>query len=83
MAGIRLGSELYLFRQITKHKGQQCLKDGGAVSYTTMRELFKKKVKELGYAAENFSLYSLRAGGASAAANAGVVDRLFKRHCRW
>ena len=30
-----------------------------------------------------FGLHSLRAGGASAAANAGVVDRLFKRHGRW
>ena len=28
-------------------------------------------------------MYSLRAGGASAAANAGVEDRLFQRHGRW
>ena len=27
--------------------------------------------------------HSLRSGGASAAANAGVPDRLFKRHGRW
>ena len=27
--------------------------------------------------------FGLRAGGALAAANAGVVDRLFKRHGRW
>ena len=27
--------------------------------------------------------YSLRAGGASAAANAGVKDRLFKHHGHW
>ena len=30
-----------------------------------------------------FGLHSLRAGGSSAAANAGVPDRLFKRHGRW
>lgn len=30
-----------------------------------------------------FSLHSLRAGGASEAAKAGVSDRLFKRHGRW
>lgn len=30
-----------------------------------------------------FSTHSLRAGGASAAANAGVADRLFQRHGRW
>ena len=29
------------------------------------------------------SLHSLRSGGASAAANAGIHDRLFKRHGRW
>ncbi|KAL5497418.1 hypothetical protein EMCRGX_G013885 [Ephydatia muelleri] len=28
-------------------------------------------------------MHSLRAGGATAAANAGVPDRLFKRHGRW
>ena len=31
----------------------------------------------------DFSTHSLRAGGASAAANAGVADRVFKRHGRW
>ena len=29
------------------------------------------------------SLYSLRAGGATSAAYAGIPDRLFKRHGRW
>jgi len=27
--------------------------------------------------------HSLRSGGATAAANAGIPDRLFKRHGRW
>ena len=53
------------------------------MSYTTMREQFKKKVKELRYPADVFGLHSLRAGGTSAAANAGVSDCLFKRHGRW
>lgn len=30
-----------------------------------------------------FGLHSLRSGGASAAANAGVPDGWFKRHGRW
>ena len=30
-----------------------------------------------------FGMHSLRAGDATAAANAGVPDRLFKRHGRW
>ena len=28
-------------------------------------------------------VHSLRSGGATAAANAGVKDRMFKRHGRW
>ena len=82
-AKIRMDSELFLFCQITKSRKGEYLRDGGAVSYTTMREQFKKKVKELGYPADVFGLHSLRAGGASAAANAGVSDCLFKRHGRW
>ena len=42
-----------------------------------MRELLKKKLDELGF------LHSLRAGGATAAAAAGVPDRVFKKHGRW
>ena len=32
---------------------------------------------------KEFGLHGLRSGGATAAANAGVPDRLFKRHGRW
>ena len=31
----------------------------------------------------NFDLHCLRTGGVTAAANANVPDRLFKRHGRW
>ena len=48
-----------------------------------MRELFLNKLSELGYDSRHFGLHSLRVGGATAAANAGVPDRLFKRHDRW
>ena len=39
---------------------------------------------QLGFPSRLFGLHSLRSGGATAAANAGVNDRLFKRHgqCR-
>ena len=82
-AKIRMDSELFLFREITKLGKGEYLRDGGAVSYTTIREQFKKKVKELGYPADVSGLHSLQAGGASAVANAGVSDGLFKRHGRW
>jgi len=45
--------------------------------------LFKKKLSELGYPSEEFGSHSSRAGGATAAANAGVPDNLFKKHGRW
>ena len=37
----------------------------------------------IGLSGRDYGLHSLRAGGASAAANAQVSDRLFKRHGRW
>ena len=53
------------------------------ISYTRTREIVLQAFAELGYPKHLFGLHSLRAGGASAAANAGVSDRLFKRHGRW
>ena len=82
-AGISLASKLRLFRAITSTKKGECLRAGGSLSYTRMRELLLKKLTDLGYDKSCFSLHSLRAGGATAAANAGVPDRLFKRHGRW
>ena len=72
-----------LFRAIVSTKAGQKLRESGAVSYTRMRELVLEKLTALGLNAKQFGLHSLRSGGASAAANAGVPDRMFKRHGRW
>jgi len=53
------------------------------MSYTRTREIALRAFAELGYPKHLLGLHSLRAGGASAAANTGVSDRLFKRHGRW
>ena len=37
----------------------------------------------IGLSRRDYGLHSLRVGGASAAANAQVSERLFKRHGRW
>ena len=42
-----------------------------------------EKLGEVGLDKSKFGLHSLRSGGASAAANAGIPDRWFKRHGRW
>ena len=83
LAGLSQSSPLYLFQGIIKTKQGECLQASGSLSYTRTRELFLAKMKELGFDLSQFGLHSLRAGGASAAANAGVADRLFKRHGRW
>ena len=74
---------LPLFRRITNTKSGQRLRASGSLSYTQMRELFLAKVEELRFDASKFGLHSLQAGGATAAANAGVADRLFKCNGRW
>ena len=53
------------------------------LSATRIREIVLENLTALGLNAKQFGLHSLRSGGASAAANAGVPDRMFKRHGRW
>lgn len=83
MASISLSTKLRLFRGIVHSKAGERLRASGSLSYTRARELFLGKISSLGFDPKQFGLHSLRAGGASAAANAGVPDRLFKRHGRW
>ena len=83
MAGISTASSARLFRAIVRTKKGEKLRCSGTLSYTRMREVFLAKLKSLGFDANQFGLHSLRAGGATAAANAGIPDRLFKRHGRW
>lgn len=53
------------------------------MSYTTVRKTVLEKFEAIGLDKRQYGLHSLRAGGATAAANAGVPDRMFKRHGRW
>ena len=83
MVSLSQQSKLRLFRGIVVTKSGECLRSQGSLSYTRLRELFLSKLTQLGFDPKQFGLHSLRSGGASAAANAGVPDRLFKRHGRW
>ena len=49
------------------------------ISYTRDRELVKDASRGLTDVSK-LSVHNLRAGGATSAANAGISDRLFKRH---
>jgi len=81
--GTPLQEPRFVFRPICKSKLGERLRESGSISYTCMWENFKKKVSKLGYNPTDFGLHSMRVGGATKAANAGVPDRLFKRHGRW
>ena len=74
----------YVFNPLTKSKlGHKFVSTNKPISYSTVREYFKSSFKDIVPDIAAFSTHSLRAGGASAAANAGVADRLFQRHGRW
>ena len=83
LASIDVTSTECLFRAIVKTKNGEKLRKGGSVSYTRVRELILGKIRSLGFDADQFSVHSFRAGGATVAANSGVPDRMFKRHGRW
>ena len=72
-----------MFRPICKTAKTEKLRQTGCISYSCLRELFREKLRELGYDPDKFGLHNLRAGSATAAANNGVPDRLFKRDGRW
>ena len=75
-------SRLRLFWGIVVTRSGVRLRSQGSLSYTRLRELFLSKLSQLGFDSQQFGLLSLRFGGASAAATAGVPDRLFKQHGR-
>lgn len=83
MAELQGTSREKLFRGIVRTKKGERLRVAGGLSYTRLRELLLAKFEQLGYNRRCFSPHSLRAGGASAAANGNIVDRMFKRHGRW
>ena len=85
MAKINENSEEFIFKSITSHHQESIRnlqhstlrKKNVPLSYTRARELFFDVVTAVGMDREEFSVNSLRSGGASTAANAGVNDRLF------
>ena len=83
LAELEYSSQEKLFRANMVTKAGERLRQSGSISYSRLRELLLNKLQDLGYDKWSFSLHSLRAGGATAAANSGVNERLFKRHGRW
>jgi len=79
-------SDMYIFRPISflkKRKSFVLRQANTRLSYTRAREIIKEALSEIGINVVNFGLHSFRSGGATAAANNKVADRLFKAHGRW
>ncbi|XP_069109457.1 integrase/recombinase xerD homolog [Argopecten irradians] len=85
LAGISVDSEEFVFRNLTKMaSGRYSLRNvDKPMTYSRFREIFIEAFTTIVQDISQFGLHSLRAGGASAAANSGIPDRMFKRHGRW
>ena len=83
LAGIDKQCDKYIFRGIENTKnGQKLRKIDKPLSYTNVKGHVIDLPVNIGLDPKKFGLHSLRSGGASAAANLGVNDRLFKEHGR-
>ena len=75
--GMSWNDQRYLFLPIQRTTKGKNLKQSGK-SVVRARETCLKNISTLGLLPNNFGLHSLRACGATAAANAKAPDRLFK-----
>ncbi|KAJ8297739.1 hypothetical protein KUTeg_024270 [Tegillarca granosa] len=85
-AGLSKDSSEYLFTAInysSKSDTYKATNKNKGLSYTRAREIFLSSLKTLALDPKKYCLHSLRSGGASAAANNQVPDRLIKAHGRW
>ena len=84
LAGLNIHSDKFLFKPAFRSKRKASLiKKNKTLSYTRAKECIVKKLKVVAPDL-NLGLQSLRASGATTAANApGVSDRCLKRHGRW
>jgi len=76
----------FLFRGMTylrSKKEHRLRRKNVPLSYSTARSAVLSYIKRIGLDEKLFGLHSLRRGGATAAANRGVNDRLFQKHGRW
>jgi len=74
-------SNARLFGRIRSVNGGQVVV--GAMSYSRARELIRSALSRIGEDPDRYGVHSLRSGGVSVAAAAGVPDRLIQRHGGW
>ena len=85
-AKLSLDSNLYLFRGLVYHRRRKFYtfrRLNKGISYTSARELVLSAFSSVGLDVKLFGTHSLRKGGATAAAEHHVCDRLIMKHGRW
>ena len=65
---------------MSKSENVHKLRKSCQLSYTRSREIVLSALEGIELDKNKFGLHSLRSGGATAAAAAGIDDRLFKKH---
>jgi integrase len=86
VAKISLRSNLtnYLFCRIILKRGKlELYEPGKAMTYSNVWDIVKSKASQLGLDPRLYAMHSMRSGGATAAAGAGVTERLLQKHGRW
>ena len=82
--GLKSQPEAFLLCRLYKTKKGHNVHGNKGLSYTRAREMFIEHIDLLYKEVKGkFGLHSLRSGGASAAANADVNERLIGKHGRW
>ena len=77
-------SQDLIFKPISKGKGFcKLVSPDKPISYSCIRDGFRRDLKNIGVDPSKFGLHSLCSGGATSAANSGINDRIFQRHGRW
>ena len=70
-------------RLLKTRKGYKVRSATNKISYLRLRDLIIEAFSTYADDVSSIGTHSLRSGGATAAARAGVPDRPFKRHGRW
>ena len=77
-------SDQFIFRRLIKtKKSYKLASNNKPIGYSTFRDHLRKTLRGFVPDPQVYGTHSFRSGGASAAANSGVPDRVFQRHGRW
>ena len=85
-AKIKDSENCYIFRAVSynaKTRSWSLRPTDRPLSYTTLSDMFQRRLAQAGHSTPNFSLHSLRAGGVTLAASEGVSEKMYKAHGRW